>query len=221
MIGIELVPVSSHPLVDERLGHRSSSFNGNDLVTGSMEEPNRGIRDLIGQDRWRKRSISGRTEVVVASGDPHVPSRMALAVEDESEAGSPSERPTGQHQAFRVAAKLVGPLPDEFQRGTECFLPAVVGAGTPVWDYDNESSRTSRVGKRLENMPLVGSASVSQQDDRKSGGIRTQAIYVQIVFRTIRNTAECLDVSIHVRSLPVRAAPSAEAPAMFRADPSG
>jgi hypothetical protein len=86
-------------LVDERLRHRSATFNWDDLVTGSMEEPHRSIRNLIGQDR-RKRSTSGRTYVVVAGGDPHIPGWTTLAIEHETEAGRSSEGPTGQHHTL-------------------------------------------------------------------------------------------------------------------------
>jgi len=99
-------------------GHRSATLNWYDLVTCSMQEPYRSVRDLIGEDGL-KRTTSGRTYVLVASGDSHVPGWMALAIEDETEAGSLSEGPTGQHHTFWVAAKLVGFLPDEVQRGTE------------------------------------------------------------------------------------------------------
>jgi hypothetical protein len=88
-------------------------------------------------------------------------------------------------------------LPDKVQRGPECFVSAIVGAGTPVWDYDDEASRSSGVGKRLQNLPLVRATPVPQQDDWKSSAIHMQAIDVQGVFRRIRNTPECLDGSIH------------------------
>jgi hypothetical protein len=128
VVGVEFVPVDSCAMVDERLRHRSATFNWDDLVTGSMEEPYRSVRNLIGQDQ-RKRSTRGRTSVVVAGGDPHVPDWMPLAIEHETEAGRSSEGPTGQHHTFGVAAKLGGPLPDEVQRGTEYFVSAIVGAG--------------------------------------------------------------------------------------------
>jgi hypothetical protein len=52
-------------------------------------------------------------------------------------------------------------------------------------------------------MALVRATPVPQQDNGKPESIAIRAIDVQDVFRTIRNTPECLDGSIHVRSLPV------------------